>query len=32
LDLEDNDKDKKVTEFLGYEYTGEIEYPNIKYR
>lgn len=32
LDLEDNDKDKKVIEFLGYEYTGEIEYPNIKYR
>jgi hypothetical protein len=23
---------KKVTEFLEYENTGEIEYPNIKYR
>ena len=32
LDLEDNEKDKKVCEFLGYEYTGEMEYPNIKYR
>ena len=32
LDLEDSDKDKKVTEFLGFEHSDELEYPNIKYR
>jgi hypothetical protein len=32
LDLEDDTKDKKVCEFLGFEHSDELEYPNIKYR
>ena len=32
LDLEDDAKDKKVCEFLGFEHSDELEYPNIKYR
>jgi hypothetical protein len=32
LNLEDNEKGKKVCEFLNVEYNPKLEYPNIKYR
>jgi|TARA_B110000908_G_C10107727_1_gene381559 hypothetical protein len=32
LELEDSNKAKKVCEFLGFEHSDDLEYPNIKYR